>query len=249
MLRLLKYELKRKGKVMLAAVFGYLLINIAFLMKFKGDGNYSIEDMPFQVVFFIILASGLWVISIIGSVNNLRLETKRSTRDLYFSLPLSSYTKIGSKVILSLFEMLSAGTIAAVTCMKSIEYLTGFNVLKAFIIELQTAEASILVFVAISLVFSIAAELLTVYLSFAIFRSFFSQIRFGGAITIGIYIGLNYVISKFVFLGVTFGYDEGMLSRGGYFSENVVPALITVTVASVLFVITSLLFEKRVSFD
>lgn len=249
MLRLFKYEIQRKGKAMLLTLVGYLLINVVFLLKFKGDGTFSIEDMPFQVVLFIILASGLWIVSLIGAVNNLRLEAKLPTRDLYFSLPLTAYTKIGSKVILSTVEMVGAGLIAAITCMKSIEYLTHFNVLKLFINELAKTETSILILGMLSIFFSIIASLLVVYLSFAIFRAFFSQAKFGGAITVGIYLALNYIISKFAFKGVKFGFNEGVLSSGDYFSENVLPLLLTMALASILFLLTSILFEKRVSFD
>ncbi len=118
MFRLLKFELKKSGKTMMLALAGFFIVNYAFLLKFKGDGSFTVSEFPFQVVFFIALSSALFVGSAIAAVNNLRLEVKDPTRDLYFTIPLSAYQKILSKIAFSTIQLVLAAGIALLTCLK-----------------------------------------------------------------------------------------------------------------------------------
>ena len=65
----------------------------------------------------------------------------------------------------------------------------------------------------------------------------------------GIFIGINYIITKFIVRGAEYGLTEGVLTTGAYFTENILPLLVSFALAVVLFLLTSFLFEKRVSFD
>ena len=244
MIKLFKYEFQRKWKLSLGLLAAYFLVYFGFLMKFKSEGTYSIESFGFQLIFFILLGSALSFSSVVGAVNNLRLEAKQSTRDLYFSIPMSSYTKIGSKVIVSVVEVFAAGFIAIYTAVQAIEHLTGVALWKPAIKEIMSQPMDQLIFTVVANIVYAVLMILVVYLSFAIFRSFFSQVKFGGIITIGIYIFLNYLLirgSSLLFSNV----QETMLDGFGLW---MLLAGFTVFTTSI-YLLIGFLFEKRVSFD
>lgn len=242
MLRLFKYEFQRKWKMSLGILIGYFVLYFGLLIKYSNN-SYSIEQMPLQLVLFILLAGALTVAAIIGAINNLRIEAKQNTRDLYFGIPMTAYTKIGSKVIVSLVEVMGAGLIGAYTCVKAFEKLTGVSLWSNFIDELLKLPLNDLVIAVLMQITLGVISIIVVYLSFAIFRAFFSQVKFGGLITVVIYVGLNYLIGRYInpALGMDLNHfsDQSMLF---ILIKNMV-------FASLLFVVTGYLFEKRVSFD
>ena len=244
MIKLFKYEFQRKWKVSIGLLLAYFLVYFGFLIKFKAEGSYSIETFGFQLIFFILLGSALSFGSIVGAVNNLRLEAKQSTRDLYFSIPMSAYAKIGSKVIVSVVEVFTAGFIAIYTAVKAIEHLTGVTLWKTAIKEILSQPMDQLIFAVVANIVYAVLMILIVYLSFAIFRSFFSQIKFGGIITIVIYIILNYLLVKggTVFFG---NVEETALE--GFALWMMLAGFTAFTTC--IYLLIGFLFEKRVSFD
>lgn len=237
MIKLLKFEILKKWKMSLGVLVGYFLVYIGALMKFKAEGLVNIEQMPFKLVFFIILASALSFTAFVAAINILRVEVKQSSRDLYFSIPKTAYAKIGSKLIIAMFEMFAASAIGFYTCVKAMETLTGFAVLKEIMkvwAEVPTQDMVLLVF---SQIVASALILLIIYLSFAIFRSFFSQVRFGGFITVIIYVVLMYVHIRYIF--PVLEVDNGNLVNVG----------ILTAYTAFIFGLVGFLFEKRVSFD
>jgi len=244
MIKLFKYEFQRKWKVSIGLLLAYFLVYFGFLIKFKSEGSYSIETFGFQLIFFILLGSALSFGSIVGAVNNLRLEAKQSTRDLYFSIPMSAYAKIGSKVIVSVVEVFTAGFIAIYTAVKAIEHLTGVTLWKTAIKEILSQPMDQLIFAVVANIVYAVLMILIVYLSFAIFRSFFSQVKFGGIITIVIYIILNYLLVKggTVFFG---NVEETALE--GFALWMMLAGFTAFTTC--IYLLIGFLFEKRVSFD
>lgn len=237
MIKLLKFELFKKWKMSLGVLVGYFLIYGVALMKFKSEGLMSIEQMPLQLVFFIILASALGFAAFVGAINILRVEVKQSSRDLYFSIPLTAYTKIGSKLIFSLIEMSVASVIGFYTCVKALESLTGFAVLKELLKTWSDVPLQEMILFFFSQLVASALILLIIYLSFAIFRSFFSQVRFGGFITVIIYVALMYVHIRYIFPVIDI--DNGSLVNAG----------ILTAYTAFIFGLVGFLFEKKVSFD
>jgi hypothetical protein len=241
MIRLLKFEIQKKWKMSLGALLGYFLIYFGFLFKFRNDGLVSFEQMPFRLVFFILLASGLFFLAGIAAINSLRVEAKQSSRDLYFSLPLSAYTKIGSKVIVATVEATAAAVIGTLTCLRALEYLTGFAVMKQVFEGIkEVAFVDLVASFYFQLVLGILM-LLIIYLSFAIFRSFFSQVRFGGMITMVIYVLLMYLNIRYVFPLMSF--TEFSLSSEWF------KLLLLTSYTGIVFTTVGYLFEKRANFD
>jgi len=241
MIRLLKFEFQKKWKMSLGVLLGYFLIYFVFLFKFKAEGTFNIERMPFQLVFFILLASGLFFAAGISAINSLRVEAKNSSRDLYFALPLTAYTKIGSKLIVSTVEATLAAVIGTISCIKALEYLTGFGVMKFLFQGLQDAPLDEVILALYVQILAGVLMLLIIYLSFAIFRSFFSQVRLGGLITIIIYIILMYLNVRYVF---------PFISIDTMTTQSIGLAVAGMTAYTVIiFGLVGYLFEKRASFD
>lgn len=242
MLRLLKYEIQRKWKMSLGVLIGYFVIYFGLIIKFSSN-SYSLEQMPLQLVLFIILAAGLFVASGIGAINNLRIEAKQNTRDLYFGIPMTAYTKIGSKVIISLAEVGGAIIIGGYTCVKAFENLTGVALWSMFLEELSNVPLDELILAVLLQISLGVMSILVVYLSFAIYRAFFSQVKFGGLITIVIYVLLNYVIGRYI--NPALGMSLERFSEQTMWSVLLKNLLFT----GAVFGITGYLFEKKVSFD
>lgn len=258
MIKLLNYELQRKWKTSLGVLGLYFIIYFGFLLKYNKEIRSVMDNMNManfdldilintfglKIIFFIILASGLLFASVIGAVNNLRVEAKQSSRDLYFSIPMTAYTKIGSKVIVSLIEVFVAGIIGFVSVIKAFEFLTKFDIMKGIIDGIFSAPADVLTYVFIANLLQTTLMILTVYLSFAIFRSFFSQAKFGGLITVGIYLGLNYLLVR-LFGEVMINLEDAVATTfTRWLSLGIFGLFVTV-----IFILIGYLFEKRVSFD
>ena len=244
MFKLLSFEIQKKWKMSLGILLAYFILYFGFYFKFKSDGIFNLEEFGLQLLFFVLLGSALFFGAMIGAVNNLRLEAKNNTRDLYFSVPMSAYSKIGSKVIVSLTEVFAAAVIASISATKAIESLTRTNLLSNFFEEVFNQPVDVLIYFGTTQVIQAFLTLLIVYLSFAIFRSFFSQVKLGGLITLVIYVALNYGLGKIVNLFFSGLSDIGStdlsswLTLGGF-------ALFT----AFIFMVVGYLFENRVSFD
>lgn len=237
MIKLLKFEIIKKWKLSLGVLIGYFLIYFGAIIKFKSEGLVSFEQMPLQLVFFIILASTLGMAAFISGINSLRVEVKQSSRDLYFSIPLTAYAKVGSKLIIALVEMGLATVIGIFSCIKAMEQLTGFAVMKEFLKLIGEHSTSEFILMIVSQIVAVALSLLIIYLSFAIFRSFFSQVRFGGFITVIIYVVLMYLHTRYVFPLINS--DSG----------DLVQVLLMTGYTAFIFGLVGFLFEKKVSFD
>lgn len=241
MIRLLKFEFLKKWKMSLGVLIGYFIIYFAALMKFKSSGTYELETMGFGLVFFIVLSSGLFFAAGISAINSLRVEVKNSSRDLYFSLPLTAYTKVGSKLIVATVECLLASVIGVVATMKAFQSLTGVNVLQTFINEIKQLTLMENIFSVYLIVIGGLMLLLIIYLSFAIMRSFFSQVKFGGFVTVIIYVGLMYLCVKYAFPHMSI--QPGPI-------ENSIPSVLMMTgFTGLLFFLVGFLFEHKASFD
>lgn len=236
MIRLLKFEIKKKWKFSLAVLIGYLLINLATWFKFKDT-----SDVIFATALFFLLAGCFVAAAFVGSINNLRIEAKKPSRDLYFSLPLSAYTKIGSKVIVSFVEVTIASIVGTVVAGHFIGLISGQGILSEIARVFNTASLEELLLAFSVQILMGLSTLLIIYLSFAIYRSFFSQVKFGGLVTVVIYLVLMYLIGQYVF--PHFVVDVTSMAKAWI---NVGKAAVF---SAFLFMATGFLFEHKASFD
>lgn len=243
------FELKRKWKLQLVVFFFYQLANVLLVMKLRtimpfggGMGN----DL---IAFVYLLGMTLPVLSFVDTVNSMRLEVKNPTRDLYFALPNNGFEKVGSKIVIGLVSMSLAGLSFVFTTLASTQYLTGDYVLYDFLKALGDHMNELTFMITMALV-SYALLIAMIYLAFALFRSFFSQWKFGGLITFGLFIAINYVLQKVVEPFARFNIDVEFIGQTvNLWAIGANVLLLTTVVFTVVYALASVLFEYRANFD
>ncbi len=239
MIKLLKYELKKKYKTYLVIFITFFIFNVFFRLT---NNVLNLSDLKGSFLSFAlttVFSFSLTIIAMVSVVNNLRLEMKNPTRDLYFSLPISSYTKLGSKVIISFFEIAAAMIIGLITSYSFFDNMFG-DFMGAVGTEMpmdKMIQVMLEGFVR-SLSFSMLM-LLLIYFMIVFYRAFLSQVKFGKVISFIVYFAILFITLRFPinYLGRTFRNQAYLYSA-------------SITGISIgLFVITGYLLDKKTSFD
>lgn len=249
MLKLTLFEIKRRWKLFAAVLCFYELANLALLFKLKSLMPLGMNMDNELIAFVVILAAAPIVLAFVDAVNGLRLEAKQSTRDLYFALPNTGFSKIGSKLFVSFVSMTLAGLTSIITVLGTMQYLTGEFAISETIkaISENFADVSFVVsYMAVSYTLFIGM----IYLSFALFRSFFSQMKFGGVITFALFLGVSYVFEKlgqpFARFNIEQSFIPGTISLWSHGGMSFALQCISLVI---VYGLTSLLFEYKASFD
>jgi hypothetical protein len=249
MLKLTLFEIKRRWKLFAAVFFFYELANLALIFKLKSLMPLSMNMDNELIAFVVILATVPMVLAFVDAVNGLRLEAKQSTRDLYFALPYTSFSKIGSKLFVALVSMLLAGLTSVITVLGTFQYLTGEFAISDALRALSENVADVS-FVISYMTVSYTLFIGMIYLSFALFRSFFSQMKFGGAITFALFLGVSYVFEKlgqpFARFNVEQNFIPGTISLWTHGGLSFALQCLSLVV---VYGLTCLLFEYKASFD
>lgn len=249
MLKLTLFEIQRRWKLFSAVLFFYELANLILVFKLKSLMPLGMNMDSELMAFVIILATAPMVLAFVDAMNSLRLEAKQSTRDLYFALPNTGFSKIGSKLLIAFVSMSLAGFTSIVTVLATFQYLTG---------EFAISEALKAVsenFMDVSFVLSYMAVSYTlfigmIFLSFALFRSFFSQIKFGGVVTFALFLAVSYVFEKIGQPFARFNFEQNFIPGSmSLWTHGGVSFGLQCLSLVVVYVLTSLLFEYKASFD
>lgn len=249
MLKLTLFELQRRWKLFAAVLFFYELANLALVFKLKSLMPLGMSMDSELIGFVVLLATAPVVLAFIDALNSLRLEAKQSTRDLYFALPNTAFSKIGSKLFISFATMVMASIISVVTVLATMQILTGeFVISDALkgIVENFSDVSFVLSYMGVSYTLLIGM----IYLSFALFRSFFSQIKFGGMITFALFVGVSYVFEKIGQPFARLNFEEHFISDGlNLWASGGLSFGIQCLSLVAVYVLASLLFEHKASFD
>ncbi len=255
MLRLIGFEIQRKWKMTMMALGAYfILMYIASLyvkkeiveMGFQVLGGQS-PDLPEVTMLIFFMGFGLIVVSVIDAVNNMRLELKRTSRDLYFSIPISSFQMLGAKLFVSVVEVLVALSLGLLSIFYALEKIIGYK----FIGEMFDGIFEYFVnfsYLATEIALSVSLLILLVYVTFAIYRSFFSQFRFGGIITLVIYVIIMYLYFKYIGQYIELNFSNESTSTN-LWVLGIWPLIASITSNVVLFGLTGYMLERRVNFD
>ena len=197
MYNLIKFEFSRKKTMFAVAGFLTLLGQLYALFRYyKLDETVRkvFSDDIFGIfIGVVMLAFGiLYFIDIISLFKN---DLFKQEGYMLFMTPHNGYTLLGAKLIFALLEGLFIALIYA-----------GIVYLNAKLLHMGPMEISFdgitgdMIFTAIKGlilgVFMIVEFALTVYVSFALFKSLFNNVRFKGLITFGIFLGINFVKSN-----------------------------------------------------
>lgn len=246
MLKLTTFELQQRWQTLLVALGLYELANLVLFWYIQSKDLMVKSDGAILVTVFM-LAGVFYCFSLLESVNALRLETKRPTRDLYFSLPFSGYHKISSKLLVSTLSIAIVSAIAVATTIITLDVITQDGVIEA-LMSYVTENLSQAAFICTMALLQMLSFIATIYLSFGIYRSFFTQFRFGGAITFAIYLALNFAYFK-VF-GNFMSLDSTGITAGTSLWQAFWPQITTILAVTLAEIgITGYLFDRRANFD
>lgn len=199
MFKLVKFEFLRKR--MTFAIAGGLAILAqlyALYQYFKLDTDVR-QFLGGDIfgVFMGLTLFGLAILYFIDIILLFKDDLFKQEGYMLFMSPVSGYGILGSKLIFALLEGLA---IAAVYVLL---FVINFNLMHVGSFSLSLADIDS-VFITTSVkalalgVLGLIEFALTVYLSFALFKSLFNNTRMKGLITFGIFIGINIIKSNIV---------------------------------------------------
>ena len=199
MLKLLKFEFIRKKTVFLVATLMVILGEAYALFRyFQLDESmkYFSNDAIFAV-FITFLTFGFGILYLVDIITLLRQDMFKQEGYMLFMTPFNGYQILGSKVIFALCEGFFIGLIYLILAMVNgkIMGVTDFG----FILEFGNLEATELWMLSKGIIVGILSIIefaLTIFLSFALFKSIFTDVRFKGAITFGIFIIIIFIKSQ-----------------------------------------------------
>lgn len=197
MLKLVKFEFLRKRMTFLLAGALIVLGQIYALYKFFSIDEVLRNNFSEEIfgIFLGVLAVGLSLLYLIDLIFLFRNDLFKQEGYMLFMTPNSGYKLLGGKLIFALIEGVAiAGLYLGIMFMNlKLMGIANFNL---SILDLSTSEILIIAKILLLMVFMIIEFALTIYLSFALFKSLFNNNRFKGLITFGIFIVINILKGK-----------------------------------------------------
>ncbi len=239
MINLLKYEFKKKYKVYAVILIAFIILNVFFKLTQEALNFVDLSESVVSFAVTIIFSFSLTILAMVSVINNLRLEVKNPTRNLYFSLPISTYKKLGSKMIVAIFEISAAIIIGGLTSYGFFNNMVGDfrGLINEEVLTKDILPKVIEGFVS-SLSFSILM-LLIVYFSIVFYRAFLSQVKFGKVISFVLYFGILFLTLRYPIVYLRESFNENSYLYSGSL------AIISI----ILFFIVGYLLDKKTNFD
>lgn len=257
MYNLIKFEFARKKMVFAVAAALTVIGQIFALFKFFQLDEVSRNMAGDEIlgIFFGVTMIGFGILYFIDIIFLFRNDLFKQEGYMLFMTPQSGYKILGSKLIFALLEGLAIATVYIGLLFFNLKVMLGvpidFHMIGVNSVMIMTGIKGLILGVFMLMEFA-----LTVYLSFALFKSLFNNARFKGLITFGIFILINIVKSKFVevianLLGKNFT-NVTMTSSSDLMLESVNTAMNygligTLLSAIILFVATGYLLENRIN--
>ncbi len=257
MLKLLKFELFRKKTVFLVAALIVLLGQAYTIFKyFQLDVAYRrFESDTVFAIFASFLAVGFAILYLVDIITLLRQDMFKQEGYMLFMTPFNGYQILGAKVLFALIEgaVIAFIYFAIVLLNAKIMGMLDFKITWDFNFQESLLLLKILMFA----VLAIMEFALTIFLSFALFKSIFTNVRFKGAITFGIFIVIN-LIKEQLFNLVADIVGKNLDMHYGYYHTDaeiltaISPAvnigiLYVLVMSAVLFIGTGYLLENKIN--
>lgn len=256
MLKLIKFEFLRK-RMMLAIAGGLVILGqIYALFQYYRleDGIKQYLGSEIFGVFIGLVLFGFAILYFIDIVFLFREDLFKQEGYMLFMTPISGYVILGAKLIFALLEGLAIAAVYALL------FLINFNLMHVGSLGFSLAGIdSEIIVIGLKMLFlgivGIMEFALTVYLSFALFKSLFNNTRMKGLITFGIFIGVNLIKSRVITaIGqlIGSGYDEMYMSSTGVIVDALSTALnygivATLVSAVLIFIGTGYLLENKIN--
>jgi len=199
MYNLIKFEFSRK-KITFAVAAALTVIGQLFvLFKFFQLDELSRKTAGDEIfgVFLGVIMVGFGILYFIDIIFLFRNDLFKQEGYMLFMTPHNGYKILGSKLIFGLLEGLTIATLYLGLLFLNLKVMLGvpidFEMIGINGVMIMTGIKGLILGVFMLIEFA-----LTVYLSFALFKSLFNNTRFKGLITFGIFIVINILKSKFV---------------------------------------------------
>ncbi|MBF4693609.1 hypothetical protein [Fusibacter ferrireducens] len=259
MLKLLKFEFLRKKTVFLVACIMILLGEaFAVFRYFQIDESVRyFENGNIFALFGGFLAFLFMILYLIDIITLLRQDMFKQEGYMLFMTPFNGYQILGAKVLFALLEGFFIGLIYLLFIFGNakIMNLTDFE----FIFDLGGLDANeiwIIIKILVLGIFSVIDFALTIFLSFALFKSIFTDVRFKGPITFGIFIVINYfkikisdLVSSLTGNGSAMFYattNDIVFNSNLHLSLNI-GIVYSLVMSALLFAVTGYLLENRIN--
>lgn len=197
MLKLIKFEFSRKKTMYLISLVLLVIAEAFALFKyFELGGNVRdfIGDDIFGIYSGILLVS-FSLLYLIDIIFLFREDLFKQEGYMLFMTPNSGYKLLSSKLLFALLEGIMIFGIYFVVLLVNIKIMDIGSI--NFIVDQFTMkETWVVIKMLMTIMFGLMQFALIVYLSFALFKSLFSNQRFKGLITFGIFLVINYGIVK-----------------------------------------------------
>jgi len=256
MYNLIKFEFARK-KMTFAVAAALTVIGQLFVM-FKF---FQLDEAAIQVagddifgIFLGVTMVGFGILYFIDIIFLFRNDLFKQEGYMLFMTPHNGYKILGSKLIFGLLEGLAIAIIYLGIVLLNLKVMLGVPI-NFELIGLNSEMIVTGIKGLILGVFMLVEFALTVYLSFALFKSLINNTRFKGLITFGIFIVINIVKSKIVevfanVLGQDF--TNLQITTNDMMLETVNRAMnygliATILSAVILFIGTGYLLENRIN--
>ena len=214
--KLIKYEFRKQmlSKVVVGILLGVLeLVYIAGIIADKGD--WSAFGMGGLAIVAVISLFYFSFESIVTYSND--LKTKQSY--MLFLTPRNMYQIVGAKMITTVLQILVVGVVFAgifigdvfLLFAKNGEIEVFFDGIKEFFRMLTGVEIRLeeLIYVILMLLVAWLEFIVMAMFAITLSTTLFANVKFKGVISVALYFGLEWIISKLVGLVVKTGFLEG----------------------------------------
>lgn len=197
MLKLIKFEFLRKKMIFAVSIALVLIGQIYAIYKYYNI-EAPVRSIIGQEVFAVYISVVLVAIAILYLIDIIflfRNDLFKQEGYMLFMTPNSGYKILGAKLIFALIEGIAIVAFYILLVYLNLKMMKMGTIDLRFI-QLSGDELAVLIKGLLLGVFVIMEFALTVYLSFALFKSVFNNVRFKGLITFVIFIGIIFFKSK-----------------------------------------------------
>lgn len=194
MIDLLKFEFLRKKSLFQIAISMIVLSQVFLLFRFYCTNKAFRVDYfeGFVMLYLIILLIVFIILYLVDIITLFRNDIYHSEGYMLFLTPNSGYKILASKLCFAIIEGIAVAIIFSLVFVLNARVLYGASFFKDLIqIEADWNIISLILKTGMSVVISLVSFALTIYLSFAIYKSLFPNFRFKGLLTFAIFIGIS----------------------------------------------------------
>ncbi len=255
MLKLMKYEIIRKWRVILVFLSIVLVINANVLYRVAGKWqNTNLEQMAALGFFFGGLLTVFFILFIIDVINMYSRDLNNKSGYMVFLTPNSGYKILGSKVLTGLLEgflfLVVFLVLLAVSFLgfysQPLSDLMNSEIVTPIIAEFNMSIGELLPFLfsnLITMFVSTIVLILTIFAAISIRKSILAEVRFAGLLSLIIFMLLIWLNGKITSLVVTTISNAELFTHGIHYFNII--SVLQIIIGVALFTLSAYLLDKK----